>query len=80
MYANVCSERSRWPSCDDGDAMTGEDTTAAAMELAERILDEVSRLDQDWRTIASLSRELGAVADAAAVSSEESKRSRDDDL
>jgi len=60
--------------------MTGEDTTAAAMELAERILDEVSRLDQDWRTIASLSRELGAVADAAAVSSEESKRSRDDDL
>ena len=55
--------------------MTSEDTTVTAMELAERILDEVSRLDQDWRTIASLSRELGALADAAAGSGEESGRS-----
>jgi hypothetical protein len=47
--------------------MSGDAATDRAVELAERILDEVSRLDQDWRTIALWARELTAVADAAAV-------------
>jgi DNA-binding transcriptional ArsR family regulator len=46
--------------------MSDAPVTARAAELAERILDEVSALDQDWRTIASCSRELGDLARAAA--------------
>ncbi len=40
------------------DSPTNEDATADAAELAERILDEVSRADQDWSKIAAWAREL----------------------
>ena len=46
--------------------MTGDDLTSGAAELAERILDEVSRPNQDWCTVAVLARELASLADAAA--------------
>ena len=46
--------------------MTGHDPTSGAAQLAERILDEVIRPDQNWGTIAVLARELAAVAEAAA--------------
>jgi hypothetical protein len=58
--------------------MSGDAATGRAVELAERILDEVSRLDQDWRTIASWARELAAVADAAA-STDRTRPPRHDD-
>lgn len=46
--------------------MTGDDLVAAAAELAERILDEVIGIDQDWRNISALARELAALADEGA--------------
>jgi hypothetical protein len=59
--------------------MSDENPTAEAAELAERILDEVSGANQGWRNIASWARELAALADAAASSAEQSRRSRIDD-
>jgi hypothetical protein len=44
--------------------MTGDDAAARAAELAERILEEVSGIDQDWRTISLRARQLAALADA----------------
>jgi hypothetical protein len=46
--------------------VSGDEPTSGAAELAERILDEVSRADQNWCNIAALARELAALADAAA--------------
>ena len=48
--------------------MTFHDPTPGAAQLAERILDEVSKPDQNWCNIAVLARELAAVADVAASS------------
>ena len=50
--------------------MSDDELVGAAADLAERILDQVSVPHQDWRTIASLARELAALADAAAASRE----------
>jgi hypothetical protein len=50
--------------------MSDDELVGAAADLAERILDQVSVPDQDWRTIASLARELAALADSAAASRE----------
>jgi hypothetical protein len=41
---------------------SAHDATAQAAELAERILDEVSRADQDWRSIEHWARELAELA------------------
>jgi hypothetical protein len=46
--------------------MSDQDITAGASELAERILEEVSSIDQDWSNISAWARELAALADAAA--------------
>src|SRR4051812_48810557 len=46
--------------------MTDDELTAGAAELAERILEEVSRPVQNWCNIAALARELAALADGAA--------------
>jgi hypothetical protein len=46
--------------------VTRDEPTSGAAELAERILDEVSRPDQNWCNIAALARELAALADSAA--------------
>jgi hypothetical protein len=48
------------------EAVSPDDPTPGAAQLAERILDEVSRPDQNWCNIAVLARELAALADAAA--------------
>jgi hypothetical protein len=48
--------------------MSDDEVVAAAAGLAERILDEVGSLDQDWRSIASWARELAGLADGAAAS------------
>ena len=45
--------------------MTGDELTSEAAELAERILEEVSRPVQNWCNIAALARELAALADGA---------------
>jgi hypothetical protein len=47
--------------------MTDEDLTARAAELAERILEEVTSIDQDWFTISALARGLAALAETAAA-------------
>jgi hypothetical protein len=46
--------------------MSDHDLTEGAVELAERILEEVTSIDHDWRTISAWARELAALADAAA--------------
>jgi predicted MarR family transcription regulator len=46
--------------------MTDEELTARAAELAERILEEVTSIDQDWATISALARQLSVLAGAAA--------------
>jgi hypothetical protein len=46
--------------------MTGDELTSEAAELAERILEEVSRPVQNWWNIAALARELAALADSVA--------------
>jgi hypothetical protein len=46
--------------------VSGDDVSPGAAELAERILDEVTRPNQNWCNIAVLARELAALADAAA--------------
>jgi hypothetical protein len=53
-----------------GAHVSGRDATAVAAELAERILDEVSGVNQDWRKISAWARELAATADAAAQAPE----------
>jgi hypothetical protein len=50
--------------------MSDEDLTAGAAELAERILEEVSGIDQDWGNISAWARELAALADVAASATE----------
>jgi len=52
-----------------GPAMSGEEITAQAADLAERILDEVSKLEQDWSSVARWSRELADLAETAAAGS-----------
>jgi hypothetical protein len=42
--------------------MSNENATVRAADLAERILDEVSEADQDWRTIERCARELHELA------------------
>jgi hypothetical protein len=44
---------------------SNEDATAHAAELAEQILDEVSKSDQSWRTIERCARELAELATQA---------------
>ena len=46
--------------------MSDDDLTATAAALAERLLEEVSGLEQDWGNIAACARELAALADRAA--------------
>jgi len=46
--------------------MAAEDPTTRAADLAERILDEVSSADQNWRVVARCARELAELADRAA--------------
>jgi hypothetical protein len=46
--------------------VSADDASPGAAELAERILDEVTRPNQNWCNIAVLARELAALADAAA--------------
>lgn len=48
------------------DRMGNENATAQAAELAELILDEVSKADQDWQRIAAWAGELVEVARKAA--------------
>ena len=50
--------------------MTDEDLVARAAELAERILEEVTSIHQDWCTISALARALTALADSAASAGE----------
>ena len=54
--------------------MTGDELISAAAELAERILDDVSRPNQNWGKIAALARELAQLADAAALGGEGGSR------
>jgi hypothetical protein len=56
------------------EAVNPDDPTPEAAELAERILDEVSRADQNWCNIAVLARELAVLADAAASPGEPGPR------
>ncbi|HEY3969836.1 MAG TPA: hypothetical protein VGL79_00425 [Solirubrobacteraceae bacterium] len=46
--------------------MTEEQTVAAASDLAERIVDEVSRTKQDWPLVARLASALAELARQAA--------------
>jgi hypothetical protein len=56
------------------EAVTRDDPTPEAAQLAERILDEVSRPDQNWCNIAVLARELAVLADEAASPGEPNRR------
>ena len=47
--------------------MSDDDLTATAAALAERLLEEVSGLEQDWGNIAACARELAALAEEAAA-------------
>lgn len=47
--------------------MTDGELTSEAVELAERILDEVIRPEQNWCNIAALARALATLADAGAT-------------
>ena len=47
--------------------MPDDARTAIAADLAERILDEVTRAHQDWSKVAELARALAALAAAAAT-------------
>lgn len=47
-------------------AVSSKDPTSHAADLAERILDEVSSADQNWRVVAICARELAELADEAA--------------
>lgn len=49
--------------------MAADDVTAQAVELAERVLDEVSRPTPNWSELAGWARALAALADAAAARS-----------
>ncbi len=44
------------------DHMTADTTIVRALDLAERLLDEVARAGQDWQTVARLAQELAALA------------------
>ncbi|MGI8594419.1 MAG: hypothetical protein ACR2ML_08685 [Solirubrobacteraceae bacterium] len=46
--------------------MTCEDPTSRAADLAERILDEVSSIHQDWQLVAACARELADLAEGVA--------------
>lgn len=46
--------------------MSDDHRTATAAALAERLLEEVSGLEQDWGNIAACARELAALAEGAA--------------
>jgi hypothetical protein len=48
------------------DRKSNEEATVRAAELAEQILDEVSKADQGWRTIERCARELAELAAQAA--------------
>lgn len=47
--------------------MTEEQTVAVASDLAERIVDEVSRATQDWPLVARLANALAELARQAAA-------------
>jgi ketosteroid isomerase-like protein len=51
--------------------LSDEDATARAADLAERIVQEVSEADHDWRAIGRRARELAALARAARRASAE---------
>jgi hypothetical protein len=46
--------------------MGNEDPTTLAADLAERILDQVSAAEQDWRAVERWARELAELAAIAA--------------
>jgi len=54
--------------------MSDDDLTATAAALAERLLEEVSGLEQDWGNIAACARELAALAEDAAASGHGGRR------
>ena len=45
--------------------MTADDSTSAAADLAEQILDAVSSPIQNWRRVAALARDLAELAEGA---------------
>ncbi|MBX5470423.1 MAG: hypothetical protein IRZ21_11050 [Thermoleophilaceae bacterium] len=47
--------------------MNDPDLTADAADLAERIVDEVSRAEQDWAKIAAWARRLAELAEEVAA-------------
>ena len=57
--------------------MSDEDLTAGAVELAERILEAVTAIDQDWRTVSACARELASMAEAVAAAQERPRPEED---
>lgn len=51
--------------------MSDDETTARAAAIAERLLEEVSGMEQDWSNIAARARELAALAERAAARDDE---------
>jgi hypothetical protein len=47
--------------------MSDDEAAARAAELAERILDEVSSADQDWRSVSRWAEQLAELADGMAA-------------
>jgi hypothetical protein len=56
-------------------AVTADDPTSQAADLAERLVDEVARADQDWELIRALAVQLARLA--AHTAQEESDRDAD---
>jgi hypothetical protein len=59
-------------------AVNHDALTERAAELAERIIEEVTTIDQDWSTISALAWELAVVADAGAIAAASDAGSQED--